>query len=131
MPVVCDMQVIQGDSNKRLGDGGATIWEKDFGTGGRYSGGDAILMFMVKGLTATESTVDVKINNRSVGRIYPYTGADSDHWFTQIINIGGGILKSGTNELQIQAVTWPGSTSGDIWDDFWIRDVVCFFQQKA
>jgi hypothetical protein len=27
MPVVCDIQVIQGDSVRRIGDG-ATLWEK-------------------------------------------------------------------------------------------------------
>ena len=45
MPVVCDIQVIQGDATQRLGDGGATVWEKIFNTGGRHSGGKSILMF--------------------------------------------------------------------------------------
>lgn len=131
MPVVCDLQVIQGDATRRLGDGGATVWEKNFNTGGRYAAGDAILMLMVKGLTATQSDVDVKINNKHVGRIEHYNGADSRHWFTQIINIGAGILKSGNNEIQIEAVSWPGARAGDIYDDFWIKDVVCIFQQAA
>lgn len=61
MPVVSDIQVIQGDAIKTLGDGGSTVWEKTFNTGGRYSGGKAVLMFMVKGLTETESDVDIKI----------------------------------------------------------------------
>ena len=131
MPVVCDLQVIQGDSTKRLGDGGATIWEKIFSTGGRHSGGKAILMFMVKGLTATNSDVTIKINGTNVGVIEHYKGANSRHWFTQIVNIGSGILYNGNNELQIEAVTWSGATAGDLYDDFWIKDVVCIFQQKA
>ena len=131
MPVVCDIQVIQGDSTKRLGDGGATVWEKTFNTGGRHSGGKAILMFMVKGLTATNSDVTIEINGTNVGKIEHYNGADSRHWFTQIVNIGSGVLNNGNNELQIQAVSWPGARAGDIYDDFWIKDVVCIFQQKA
>jgi hypothetical protein len=130
MPVVCDIKVIQGDISKRIGDG-STIWEQNFNTGGRYNGGDAILMFMVKGLTETNSDVNVKINNTKVGVIENYNGAKSSHWFTQIINIGGGILRSGDNELQIEAVSWSGATPGNLYDDFSIKDVVCFFQQKA
>ena len=131
MPVVCDIQVIQGDSTKRLGDGGSTVWEKTFNTGGRHSGGKAILMFMVKGLTATTSDVTILINNTNVGKIENYKGADPNHWFTQIVNIGSGILKNGDNELQIEAISWPGAHAGDLYDDFWIKDVVCIFQQKA
>lgn len=130
MPVVSDLQVIQGDAARRIGDG-ATLWEKNFNTGGRYSGGKAILMLMVKGLTATDSDVDVKINNTSVGVIEHYNGADSRHWFTQIINIGSGILNNGTNELQIEAVSWGGATPSNLFDDFYVKDVVCIFQQEA
>ena len=130
MPVLCDFMVIQGDSSRRIGDS-ATLWEKTFSTGGRHPGGMAILMFMVKGLTATDSNVDVKINNTSVGKIFHYKGADPNHWFTQIINIGSGILSNGNNEIQIEAVSYPGATPGNIFDDFFIRDVVCVFQQET
>lgn len=34
MTVLCDFQVIQGDADRRIGDG-AIIWEKTFNTGGR------------------------------------------------------------------------------------------------
>ena len=131
MPVVCDIQVIQGDACKKLGDGGATVWEKNFNTGGRHSGGNAILMFMVKGLTATNSDVTIKINGTNVGKIEHYNGADSRHWFTQIVNIGGGVLKNGNNELQIEAVSFSGASPGNLYDDFWLKDVVCIFQQRA
>lgn len=130
MPVLSDFAVIQGDASRRIGDG-KILWEKYFDTVARHSGGNAILMFMVKGLTVTDTTVDVKINNKSVGKIFNYNGADRNHWFTQIINIGGGILKNGQNELQIEAVSYPGASPGDIFDDFFVRDVVCFFQQKS
>ncbi len=123
MPVLCDFQVIQGDSSRRIGDG-AIIWEKTFNTGGRTSGGKAILMLMVKGLTYATEPVDVKINNTSVGKIFPYrwpTKAERDaaanHWHTQIINIGGGILNDGNNELQIEAVSYPEATGSNAFDD--------------
>ncbi|KYK35271.1 MAG: hypothetical protein AYK18_13195 [Theionarchaea archaeon DG-70] len=67
---------------------------------------------MVKGLTYANSPVNVKINDRVVGQIFPYrynTTADRDtnagHWFTQIIRIGKGFLRSsGDNEIQLEAV---------------------------
>ena len=110
MPVVCDIQVIQGDAVRRIGDG-AMLWEKSFNTGGRYSGGKAILMLMVKGLTSTNTDAEVRINNTLVGHITDYNGASANHWFTQIINIGGGILRDGNNEIRITAVSWPGAGS--------------------
>lgn len=131
MPVLCDFVVIQGDDNVVLGDGGVVLWEKNFNTGGRHSGGAAILMLMVSGLTETTSNVPVKINNKTVGNIYNYNGAKSGHWFTQIINIGTTVLKDGNNEIQIGAVSWPGAESGNLYDDFAIRDVICFFQQSS
>jgi hypothetical protein len=131
MPVLCDFQVIQGDVSKRIGDG-ATLWEKSFSTSGRESSGHAILMFMVRGLTSTHQTVKVKINNKEVGEISNYHGANSQHWFTQIINVGGNNLRhSGNNELQLEAVSYPEASAANLFDDFEIRDVVCFFQQKA
>lgn len=120
--------VIQGDSSRRIGDG-AAIWTKSFGAGGRVAGKDAILMFMVAGLTATNSDVDIKINDQTIGRIENYNGMDRRHWFTQVVNIGPNVLNDGTNELEITAVSWDGATAGDIYDDFFIKDVVCFFKK--
>jgi hypothetical protein len=130
MPVVCDFNVIQGDAVRRIGDG-ATLWEQNFNTGGRHPGGNAILMLMVKGLTVTDSDVEVLINNTPVGIIEHYNGADNRHWFTQVINIGPNILNDGNNELQIQAVSYDEAVPGDLYDDFFVKDVVCIFQQAA
>lgn len=130
MPVLCDFIVIQGDVNRRLGDG-ATLWEKNFNTGGRHPGGAAILMLMVKGLTSADMNVDVKINGKGVGKIFRYKGAHAQDWFTQIINIGPGTLKDGDNEIQLEAVSWPGASATNLFDDFYLRDVVCFFQQHT
>ncbi|MCP4004000.1 MAG: hypothetical protein GY725_07375 [bacterium] len=137
MPVVTDMTVIQGDVNRRVGDSN-TLWKKTFYTHGRHPGGAAILMLMVKGLNCAKDPVVVKINDKSVGHIFPnrwdyvsHREQTVDHWSTQIINIGPRILKNGNNELQIEAIDYPEKTDQDQFDDFFVRDVVCFFQQAA
>ena len=131
MPILCDFTVIQGDAARVIGDDGHRVWEKEFDTGGRRRTGGAILMFMVRGLTSTNADVDVKINNKKVGQIEHYKGAPASHWFTQIINVLGSNLNNGKNELQIEAVSFPGAKEGNLFDDFLIRDVVCFFQQSS
>lgn len=128
--VVSDFTVVQGDVSKRIGDG-AIIWEKRFRTDGAINTRPTILMFMVKGLTAAESSVEVKINGERVGVIFPYTGSDGDHWFTQIVNIGPRVLNDGDNELQIVAESFPDAGRGDLFDDFYIRDAVCWFKQES
>ena len=130
MAVVCDLQVIQNDVTQKIGDG-AMIWEKIFNTGGRYPNGNAVLMFMVQGLTSTNSDVNIKINNKVVGVIENYKGANANHWFSQIVDIGEGILENGDNEIQIEAVSWSGASSNNLFDDFRIKDVICIFQQRA
>lgn len=135
MGISSDHVVVLGDTNRRIGDG-AILWEKDFGSGG--ASGSAILMLMVKGLTYAEDPAKVLINRTEVGKIYPYRyatreerEANKNHWFTQIINIGGGILKtSGANEIRIEAVGYPESGS-DAFDDFYVRDVVIFFKHET
>ena len=130
MALFCDFQVIQGDAVKRLGDGGETVWRKNFETRGE-PGGMAVLMFMVAGLTVANSDVRIRVNERDVGKIEHYNGADARHWFSQIVNIGPNILNDGMNEIEIRAVSWSGATEGDLWDDFFIKDVICFFQQST
>jgi hypothetical protein len=132
MPVLCDFQVIRGDNAVKIGDG-SPEWETTFNTGGRRSSGHAFLMFNVKGLTHTNDSVPVRVNNTEVGRIYPYggEGETANRWYTQLINIGGGVLRDGNNEIEIPAVSWPGAGPGNLYDDFFLKDVICFFQQSA
>jgi len=137
MTVLCDFQVIQGDADQRIGDG-AIIWEKIFSTSGRYPGGLAILMLMVQGLTYATQPVNVKINNMVIGQIFPYRFPNpaerqgtSNHWHTQIINIGPNVLIDGDNEIQIEAIGFPGATGSNAFDDFQVRDVVCLYQQDS
>ena len=140
MPVVCDFVMIQGDAAVNIGDSSnVNGWVKDFSTGGRHNGGAAFLILNVQNLTATKSSVQVKVNEREVGRIFPYypAGAFDErnktaaHWYTQMINIGAGILRDGNNKLEVSTVGWEGAGGSDLLDDFKLKDVVCFFQQAA
>ena len=114
MPIVSDFIRIVGDSPKAIGNAAV---EMAFNTGGRDAGHDALLMFGVKGLN---STVQVKVNNVVVGSLSP--NSTQTHWFTQMVYMGGGSIKDGNNELQLEAINN---------DAFEIKDVSCFFGQAA
>jgi hypothetical protein len=132
MTVLSDFTLIRGDNPVTIGDG-TPLWEATFGTGGRVASEAALLIFNVRGLTSTNVDVVVKVNNVQVGTIRRY-GGDGDianNWYTQMIAVGGSQLNDGFNELQIAAVGWPGATSGNLFDDFELKDVVCFFHQEA
>ena len=137
MPVVCDFIQIVGDSPVTIGDG-LPVWEKTFNTGGRSSSSTAFLLFNVRGLTHTDRDVDVKINNQVIGQIARYGGlnnAERDdtakYWYTQMIAMNGSTLNNGDNEIQIEAVGWPGATASNQFDDFQLKDVMCFFHQSV
>ncbi|MEM8789453.1 MAG: hypothetical protein AAGE76_14430 [Pseudomonadota bacterium] len=89
-----------------------------------------MLLFMVRGLTGGHPAT-VKVNNQFVGRIEAYPDAHPGHWYMQMINISGGPLKDGTNELQIDAAAPANPGPGNQFDDFRVKNVLCFFQQKA
>ena len=132
MPVVSDFTLIQGDGRVTIGDSN-TLWEATFGTGGRSASEPAFLIFNVRGLTDTNVDVVVKVNNVEVGTIRRYNGGSDNagNWYTQMISVDGDTLISGNNELQIEAVSWPGATNGNLFDDFDLKDVVCFFHQEV
>lgn len=132
MTVLSDFTLIRGDSPVTIGDG-MPLWEATFGTGGRVASETALLIFNVRGLTVTNVNVVVKVNNVEVGQIRRY-GGDGDianNWYTQMIALNGSQLNDGFNEIQVAAVGWPGATSGNLFDDFELKDVVCFFHQEA
>ena len=137
MPVLCDFIQIVGDSPVTIGDS-LPVFEKTFGTGGRESGSTALLIFNVRGLTFANQDVSVKVNNQEVGKIFRYGGLNdaertdtAKYWYTQMIALQGSTLHDGNNELQIEAVGWPGATNTNKFDDFQIKDVMCFFHQAA
>jgi hypothetical protein len=138
MPIVSDFSVIIGNNEViRLGDpsdynDALTVWTSRFDTGGRHSRGRAFLMFNVKGLTTTSDDVPVTINHQVVGHIHPYKGIPEDNWHNQIITFPGNILRNGNNDIRIEAITYSVTPpEGNIYDDFWLKDMVCFFQQGA
>ncbi|MBD2441010.1 polysaccharide lyase family protein [Nostoc sp. FACHB-110] len=114
------------------------VWERRFNTPSRKSNRTAFLIFNIRGLTDTESEVKVKINNETIGTITPYPGLSEaskqqikKHWYTQMIGIPGKVLKDGENEIQIEAVGFPGANNSNKFDDFVIKNVICFFHQNA
>lgn len=120
MALVCDFIQIVGDAPVNIG---ATAWEKTFNTGGRKSGTNvdstALLIFNLKGLTSAE--IPVLINNKEVGRIFPYAGANANHWYTQMVALNGSQLNDGNNEIQLESNS----------DSFQIKNMVCFFHQNS
>jgi len=135
--IVSDFVEIVGDSPVTIGDG-LPLFETNFNTAGRFLGATAFLILNVRGLTYSTFNVEVKVNNNTVGSIFPYGGlsnADRDetakHWYTQMIALGITDLKDGDNELQISAVKNPSPTAADTFDDFAVKNVYCFFHQAA
>jgi hypothetical protein len=114
MPVVSDFIRIVGDAPQNIGNAAV---ELPFNTGGRNANHDALMVFSVRGLN---STIPVKVNNVEVGSLTPTS--TQNHWFTQMVYMGGARLNSGDNELQLEAVNN---------DQFQIRQVTCFFGQGA
>jgi hypothetical protein len=136
MTVLCDFIQIIGDSPVTIGDSNP-VWEQTFSTGGRDLDGTAFLIFNIRGLTFADATVNVTVNDTIVGSIAPYGGlttAERDdvakYYYTQMISLTGAQLKStGNNEIQIEAVGWSGATNTNKFDDFQLKNMMCFFHQ--
>jgi hypothetical protein len=137
MPVNSNFTQIINDTPVTLGDAN-TLLEKRFRTPGFSKNGAAFLILNVRSLTSAGS-VAVSINNTIVGHIDPYPELDSanrknagSHWHTQMIAFGGGTLRSGDNEFQIQAVERTvGERAGDSRDNYVIKNVNCFYHQES
>jgi hypothetical protein len=129
MTVLCDFVIIHGVSGGvQIGDDGfKPTWETSFNTGGRT--GSAFITFMIKGLTVATEPPVVKVNNKFAGHIFPYVGANPNHWFSQTINITS-LLNDGDNELEVPVAINP-SEAGGTFDDYVLRNVFCFFQQST
>jgi hypothetical protein len=127
MPVLCDFTVIQ-DGIVTIGDGGPEF-VKSFGTGGRHNS-QALLMINVRGLT--DNFAQVQINNTPIKALQPSTQANSGQWFSQHMVIPSHLLSpvEGNNQIRIKRVSETGAGGGSF-DDFEVRDVVCFFHQES
>lgn len=130
---VSDFVNILGDTSIRIGDGNQ-VFETDFHISERpistgYQLQHSHITYMVKGLTVASSNPDIRINNSVVGQIQRAPGADRNHWFTQTVTIARGntypgALRQGDNELEIRAVTYPGASDQDLFDDFFLRNII-------
>jgi hypothetical protein len=130
MPVLSDFIHIVRDENIRIGDGSnENGFTRPFNTGGRRASSSAYIIFMVKGMTATDDDADVFVNDKKVGVLFKAKGADINHWQTQIVSLDGSDLKDGDNVLRVGSVSNPTGT--DAFDDFTIRNVYCHFHQEA
>jgi hypothetical protein len=128
--ILCDFQWVHGvGTGVNIGDS-QPVWEQPFSTGGRHKNGNAVLVFMIRGLTGSNEA-EVRLNNQLVGRITPYPGANPSHWYMQMINVTGGPLLDGTNELQVHAAPATNPSPGDIYDDFQLKNILCIFQQSS
>jgi hypothetical protein len=128
-----DFVNIRGNSSIRIGDG-RQVWEQSFripqhphSTG--YQLQHSHLTYMIKGLTLADANPDVRVNNQVVGQIQRSPGADRNHWFTQTVTIARGNtypvpLQQGDNELEIRAVSWPSANRSDLFDDFFLRNII-------
>ncbi len=85
---------------------------------------------MVRGLTGSNGA-EVRLNNKVIGLIDPYPGANASHWYMQTINITGGPLLDGNNELQVNAAPATNPSPGSIYDSFWLKNIFCIFQQSS
>ncbi len=142
MPVLSDFTVIQRDSDHENFDNPFTVGDTDgklvlpFNTGGLHHA-PALLSFMVRGLTTSSARVAIKSpttgnNEIQIGRIQPIS--DANIWRHEQFVIKTNILNSGSsqaNTLIIGRVDANSPGPGNLFDDFDIRDIVCFFHQEA
>lgn len=150
MPIVGDFTVISGkpqpgngrvgtfDNPYRVGDNtGGNSLSLFFGTGGKHLSG-GLLTMMVRGME--NGAANVRINGQIVGRLHG-TRIDADlpdgekTWlyeqFAIPTNVLNGADADNANQLEIGVVDLPGGSGNDQFDDFDVRDIVCFFHQVA
>ena len=103
-----------------------------FATGGRHTGHSAVLYCVYRRLTA--GSVDVRINGSNIGSLSPLPRTDDldNYWATAIFTFPGDVLRGeGFNSIVIDAIPLADPSSGDLFDDFQIKELVCFFKQET
>lgn len=136
---VSSFVIIRGDSSRRIGDG-ATTFIRNFNIPNPPPTLPAVnplihsfLTYMVKGLTVTTTNPEIRVNNTLVGQIQRARGADRNHWFSQTVTIASGntfpgALQVGNNVLDIRAVPYPGASNDDLFDDFFLRNIILHYR---
>jgi hypothetical protein len=111
---------------------GSPVYRKRFSTAGRRDT-QALLMINVRGLTDGSATVI--INNKIVKSLQPCPQGNSGQWFSQHMVLQSDLLdpssKDGQNVIEIKRVLETGNGGGGQFDDFIVRDIVCFFHQAS
>lgn len=124
----CDFVVIQGEKAVTIGDTAPT-WEMTFRIQEHPRPGQAFLILNLRHLTYAD--VPVLINGEEIGVIYHHENWQvfQDHWFTQMISIGSGILSTGENTIRVEARRLPPNPASDNeYDDLNLKDVICFYK---
>ncbi|WP_199443081.1 hypothetical protein [Umezawaea beigongshangensis] len=147
MTLLSDFEVIRKNAVV-IGEGTGPLVVK-FSTGGVNNTLPAILLFAVSGLTIVDPATapQVKVNGVDIGRISPYPGSstgelteESMAWYTQHlvipstakldpVNANGNTLEITRADLGI--VLQPPNPNPGQFDDFQVRDIVCFFRQPS
>ena len=130
MTVVSDFTVIQSGV-ATVGDPNANVLQRHFRTTNNNDNQIALVTMMVSGLAA--GSAPVRLNGHEIGEIAPHD-AGSKGWFAEQFAVPKGILKPGQanpNELQINLVPAANPSPGNVFDDFQVRDIVCFFHQDV
>ena len=89
-----------------------------------------LLMINVFGLTDGAATVI--IDNKIVKSLQPCPEGNSSQWFSQHMVLQSDLLSpnDGQNVIEIKRVLETGN-GGGTFDDFIVRDIVCFFHQAS
>jgi hypothetical protein len=139
--VLADFEVIQSDE-VIIGDSGGdpagvNPWTESFNSGGRlvvHTGTDrklkAFITLMVRGINISGTFAEVEINQQPVGRIF--ASVDSiENWRTQSISFESSVLNNGDNRILIRAVPSADPSPGNLFSDFLVSNVICFFRQDS
>jgi hypothetical protein len=131
MTVVSDFTVIQ-DSAVTIGDAKPEDFQGKFRTTNNQDAQKALITMMVSGLAGGSSTV--RLNGHKIGEIAPHDAGSSNEWFAEQFAVNNKILKPGQanpNTLEIKLVPAANPAPGNAFDDFQVRDIVCFFHQDV
>ncbi len=130
--------VIQGDQTRKVEksqDGELHAFTKEFMIEDIDSGKAAVVLVMVKGLNqADDKPVAVAINGKTIGYLYPNHGADSEAWFTQVVNFSaseGSLLPNPKNAESKNILEIPAPGSEAHFGRFYVQNIVCFYKPQA
>ncbi len=130
--------VIQGDQPRKVeaNDQGEVTsrFVKEFQIDGVDSGGSAVVLLMIKGLTGDSEPVDVHINGVSIGRLHPNTNAHPESWFTHMLHFSaseGSLNPNPKNQSEANTIEIPGSGSNPKFGKFYLQNIVCFYKPQV